>query len=282
MSTLQSYINDTRRLLHDALGRYWNDIDLTAYINSACKRAVADSTCYRQIQTIYLSTGLELYGYGMVSGCLVVNGGSGYVNPTVTFSAPPTGGTTAVGVVLSQNGVITDVQVTNGGSGYTSAPTATITGGPGTGAVVNTSVPNINTLDTINITVLWGNVRVILDRMSFTEFQSTVRAWVGYSQRPGLCASYGQNQWYINPLPDQMYVSEWDSVLIPPDLVNMTDVSVIQYPYTDPVPYYAAHLAKYQEQSYAEADKYLELYQQKMRYALRASMLRKLSSAYGS
>jgi hypothetical protein len=274
-------LNDTRRLLHDALGRYWSDADLTSCINSACKRVVADTTCNRQLQTIYLSTGLELYGYGMVSGCKVISGGTGYVNPTVAFSDPPSGGTTAVGVVVSSGGVITDVQVTHGGSGYTSAPTMTFTGG-GSGANVVSSVPNISTLDVLNITVLWGQVRVILDTMSFTEFQSTVRSWVGYQQRPGLRAKYGQNQWYIGPLPDQPYTSEWDTNVIPPELVVPTDVSVLSYPYTDAVSYYAAHVAKFQEQSYTESEKFEQLYKQKALYALRAATLRTLPSAYGA
>ena len=280
MATLQSYLNDTRRLLHDARGTFFNDIDLTQAINSACKRAAADSTCYRKLQTIYLSTGLEVYGYGQVSGCSVIAGGTGYVAPTVTFSAPPAGGTTAVGTVASASGVITDILVSNGGSGYTSAPTVTI-GGGGTGANVVSSAIDINTLDTLNITLIWGSRRVILNRASFTEFQATVRGWVGMSQQPCVAAIYGQSQWYIGPIPNQSYVTEWDTVVNPPELVNMTDVSVITYPYSDPVPYYAAHTAKINEQSYKESDKFLELYQQKMRQAIRSSMMRKLPTAYG-
>ena len=280
MATLQSYLSQTRALLHDARGAFFSDPDLIGYINGACRRSVADSTCYRKLQTIYLSTGLELYGYGQVSGCSIVSGGTGYVNPTVTFSDPPTGGTTAVGTVLSTSGVISDILVSNGGSGYTSAATVTISGG-GTGASVISSVIDINTLDTVNITLIWGSRRLILNRVSFTEFQATVRGFLSFSQQPGIAAIYGQSQWYLGPVPNQSYVTEWDTVVTPPDLVNLTDVSVISYPYTDPIPYYAAHTAKIAEQSYKESDKFLELYQQKMRQAIRSSMMRKLPSAYG-
>lgn len=280
MATLTSYLNDTRRLLHDARSSFYTDADLTVYINSASRRVVADSTCYRRLQTIYLSTGLEVYGYGQVSGCSVISGGTGYVNPTVTFSAPPAGGVTATGTVTSAGGVITDILVSNGGSGYTSAPTMTF-GGGGLSANVVASVIDINTLDTINITLIWGSRRLILDRASFTQFQATVRGWVGLSRQPCVAASYGQNQWYIGPIPNQSYVTEWDTVVNPADLVNFTDVSVISYPYTEPVSFYAAHLAKLYEQSHKESEKLLELYQQKMRQAIRSAMMRKLPSAYG-
>lgn len=281
-ATLQSYLNDTRRLLHDALARYWTDADLIVAINNACRRAVADSTCYRQLQTIYLSGNLELYGYGMVSGALVTVGGAGYdATTTVTLAAPPAGGAQATAIAITAGGAVTEIQVTFGGSGYLAPPAVTIVG-PGTGAAAVASVPDFNTLDTMNITVDWGQTRVTLNTMSFTEFQASVRAWQGYTQRPGVRAPYGQTQWYIGPIPDQFYVSEWDTVMNPPALVLNTDVSVVQYPYTECVPYYAAHVAKFQEQSYAESDKYLDLYQRKMQYAKRSMMMRKLPSVYGS
>lgn len=283
MSTLQDYLNATRRLLHDALGRYYTDLDLKFYINSACSRAVADSTCYRVLQTVYLSTGLEQYAYGGVTGALVSAGGSGYTNAsTVTFSAPQTaGGTTATGTLVVTGGAVVDLLITNVGSGYTAAPTL-IFSGPGSAASLTPSILNPNTLDVMNITLDWGQTRVILDRKSFTEFQASVRAWIGYQQRPGICASYGQSNWFIGPLPDQTYVSEWDTLLVPPTLVSATDISVINYPYSDPVPFYAAHIAKLNEQSFSESEQFLQLYQQKMRYAIRSTMMRKLSSAYGS
>lgn len=280
--TLQSYLNDTRRLLHDALAKYWTDADLIVAINKACRRAVADSTCYRTLQTVYLSGNLELYSYGMTTGANVTSVGSGYTStPAVVFAAPTTaGGVTATGVAIVTNGTVTQIQVTNGGSGYTSAPAVTFTGGGGTGAAATASILDPNTMDVLNVTVLWGNVRVTLDVMSFTQFQATVRAWTGYTQRPGCRAVYGQSQHYIGPIPDQFYVTEWDTTIVPPDLVNYTDTSVVLYPYSEAVPYYAAHVAKFEEQSYNDSDRYIGLYQRKMQYAIRARMMRMLPSSY--
>lgn len=282
MATLQSYLTATQRLLHDANFKYWSQPTLIDAINTAQRRTVGDSGCYRNLQTIYLSPGLELYGYGSVSGGIVTLGGSGYTAvPSVTFGPAPAGGVTAIGTCVLLNGAVSQIQVTNGGSGYTSAPSITIAPPvAGVTATATSSIIDPNTLDTVNITVLWGSERVILARMPFTQLQATIRSWTGYTQRPVYCSSYGQNQWYIAPIPDQYYLSEWDTIINPPDLVNVTDTSVIQYPYSECVPYYAAHTAKYQEQSYSEAAEFLKIYTAKMMYARRSVMMRMMPSAY--
>lgn len=283
MATLQDYLNQTQRLLHDANFKYWSQQTLIDAINGACKRVVGDSLCNRSLQTVYLSGGLELYGYGMVSGAIITLAGSGYTAvPSVTIAPPPTGGSQAYATAVLLNGTVSQIQVTNGGSGYTSVPMVTIAPPvAGVTATATASVPRYDTLDTLNITVMWGSQRVILSRMSFTQLQSTVRSWMGYTQRPCYCANYGQNKWYIGPIPDQFYISEWDTILIPPNLVNLTDVSVIQYPFSECVGFYAAHTAKFQEQSYAESQKFLEVYTAKMLYSRRSVMMRMLPSAYG-
>ena len=64
------------------------------------------------------------FASGMVESVTVTAQGSGYTTgePTIAFSAPPAGGTTATGRVLGP-GSVEVVRVHNGGSGYTSAPT---------------------------------------------------------------------------------------------------------------------------------------------------------------
>lgn len=284
MATLSTYLTSTRRLLHDSTGRYWQDPDLIDAINQAQRRTVADSACSRSLQTVYLSQGLELYGYGSVSGATVVLGGSGYTAaPAITVSAPAAGGTLAVATAQITAGAVSQITVTTGGSGYLTAPTFTIAPpSAGVTATCTASIVAANTLDVLNITVLWGTMRITLDRMAFTRFQASLRSWQGFSQRPCACASYGQSGWYIGPIPDQAYVSEWDTVIAPSDLMNATDVSSVNYPYSDVLPFYAAHIAKFKEQSHKEADMFLALYQRKMQHALRSVMMRTLKSAYGS
>ena len=50
MATLTSYISEVRRLLHDANGVFWDDAELTDYINSARERVVRDTGCLRTLQ----------------------------------------------------------------------------------------------------------------------------------------------------------------------------------------------------------------------------------------
>ena len=65
--------------------------------------------------------------------------GSGYTTATVTFSAPPAGGTTATGTAVINDGGVVGITLTNAGSGYTTAPTVTITGN-GTGATATATL----------------------------------------------------------------------------------------------------------------------------------------------
>ena len=286
MATLQTYLTATQRLLHDANFKYWTQPTLIDAINGACKRVVGDSGCNRLLQSVPLVPGRETYTYGSVVSVTVTAGGSGYNTQPfqVLFENPPAGGVTATGVGVLNGGAIASITITNPGSGYVDPPTVFINGGGGggTGAAATSGILSANTLDVMNITVFWGSEQYILGRRSFTEFQAGIRSWTGFTNRPLLCASYGQSQWFIGPIPDQIYQSQWDSIIVPDDLVNVTDQSVITYPYSECVAYYAAHTAKFQEQSYDEADRFLQLYTQKMRYSLRSVMLRQLANAYGA
>ena len=69
---------------------------------------------------------------GFISDVLVVNGGSGYVAPTVSISGGGGSGAAAVATVV--NGAITTIDVTAGGSGYTSTPDVVITDEAGSNA----------------------------------------------------------------------------------------------------------------------------------------------------
>lgn len=49
--TLQDYITDVQRLLHDASGNFWTTDELTSYINEGRKRTVTDTGCNRTTRT---------------------------------------------------------------------------------------------------------------------------------------------------------------------------------------------------------------------------------------
>ena len=71
---------------------------------------------------------------GVVSGTTITDGGEYYnpaIPPSVTFSAPPSPGTSAQGTaVVSASGIITGITITDPGSGYVSAPTVAFSPSP--------------------------------------------------------------------------------------------------------------------------------------------------------
>ena len=72
----------------------------------------------------------------MVVGVNIIDGGRFYVTaPTVTFSAPPEGGTQATGTVSITDGYVDNIEMTENGTGYLEAPTVTFSGGHGTHSV---------------------------------------------------------------------------------------------------------------------------------------------------
>ena len=132
----------------------------------------------------------------------------------------------------------------------------------------------------LNLTILWGGMRVPLNYMPYTEFNLKMRNWVSYQGRPVVFTVYGNNTVYVGPIPDQTYSSEWDTVVAPATLSNYTDQDTISFPFTDPVQYYAAHLAKFKEQSYEEAEKFLSAYKMKIGEAVRSSFTRRISQPF--
>jgi hypothetical protein len=72
---------------------------------------------------------------GILNTVLVDSGGSGYVAPTITFSAPASG-TTATGTVNLSGGKISSITITNPGSGYLSTPNYTLSETPVNAAVL--------------------------------------------------------------------------------------------------------------------------------------------------
>jgi len=92
-----------------------------------------------------------------VNQIYLTNDGSGYTStPTVTFSSPPTGFTTATAVAITTtvNRVtsVKEILITNAGSGYTAAPTISITGGGGTGAAATCGIITTRGVSTITVT----------------------------------------------------------------------------------------------------------------------------------
>ncbi len=209
MATLQTYITQCRRLLHDANANFWSNDELTDYINAARERLVRDTGCLRTIQTVNTVTNQETY----------------------QFSALPSG---------------------------------------------------IQTMDILNINLYWGNTRIPLRYLPWTQFNAELRFWQNYYGRPIAFSVYGQQSFYISPVPDQVYQMELDTIILPTPLVNTSDVDAIISPWTDPVAYYACHTAKFKEQSYGEAEIFLNQYKAKAMSVINTSFTRRMPDPYGT
>jgi hypothetical protein len=296
MTTLGDYITYTRRLLHDANANFWSDTELTDDINQGRGRLIRDTGIKRVIQNTSAVYNQEFYTFdnssGTVSSILVTNAGQNYTTATVTLTASPTGDNAFANVTIggigeygSNNaGQIAAVNLIDGGSGYITAPNVTITG-DGTGAAATaflTGMPQGNlTMDIININIYWGNTRIPLRYLPWTQFNAELRFWQNYVGRPIAYSMYGPNGFYISPVPDQSYAMEVDTVVRPVDLVSTNDVDTdIPHPWQNPVPFYAAYLAKFKEQSYGEAELFKQQYTSQMQNVLSSTFTRRMPDPY--
>jgi hypothetical protein len=278
---LNQYVIQVQRLLHDAAGQFTSVAEIGDYVNAARIRVVRDTGCYRLLQTLFLSTGVEVYPFGGVSGFQITAPGTGYVTaPAVTIASPGvTGGVTATAVATVTGGAVTDIVVTNPGTLYQTAPAVTF-GGPGVGAAATAYFINSSTIDCVNLTLYWGNTRRVLAYREWSTFNALARGWVGYLGMPSLFSIYGYTQTYIAKIPDQAYKADFDSVQQPPPLVDNSTLEVIPIVMQDPVQYFAAHLAKIKAQKWQEADMFYQRYNNEVIKAINSAFTRRLKYPY--
>ena len=277
--TLQGYLTQVRYLLHDAQSNFYTNDQLTGYINSARERVVRDTGCLRTDQI------------------------------SQTPCTPVAGGATPViwseGLVVATNDYVFSnifiYKVISGGvlgtsvppypsSTYVYPPSTPFTDGTATlqyaGAceVINyAALPKgLLTLDVLNINVYWGNTRIPLRYMPWTQFNAQLRYYQNYLGRPVAFSIFGQSQIYVGPVPDQAYVIDLDTVILPTVMVNLADEDTIIDPYDTVVQFFAAHLAKYYEQSFGEAEIYLQQYKQKTQSVLTSTFTRRIPDPYST
>jgi hypothetical protein len=278
MATLSSYITEVQRLLHDANAVFWSTSELTDYINDARERVARDTGCLRTLQissTPISSTGVAASIWA--------------ANTTVT-----TGSFVFSNIFIYQvtsGGVLGNTAPPYPASGSTFPPSTPFTNGTATlqysgpaelipFATLNTGT----TLDILNVNLYWGNSRIPLRYLPWTNFNAQLRYWQNYVGRPICFSVYGQQQIYISPVPDQSYVIEIDSTILPTPLSQSTpnNVDPINDPYTTPVAFYAAYKAKYKEQSYGEAEIYKQEYAKHVQAVLNSVYTRRIPDPYSS
>ncbi len=116
-------------------------------------------------------------------------------------------------------------------------------------------------IDIIGLNIIWGNMRIVLGALSFTELNLWIRqqspSWASYPVR---FARRGPTKVILAPAPASAYVSEWDVSVFSDPLVFSTDTDPLPYPYTKPVAYYAAYLCKLNERQMEEAADFKAIY----------------------
>jgi hypothetical protein len=279
MATLSSYLTEVQRLLHDANAVFWSTSELTDYINDARERVVRDTGCLRTLQI----TSTPLSNTGVVaipwSNGLVVTAGQ-FIFSNIFIYQVTVGGVLATDAAPYPTGTSTfppSAPFTNG--------TATLQYSSNCEIVSFAALPNgIQTLDVLNVTIYWGNSRIPLRYLPWSNFNAQLRYWQNYVGRPICFSTYGQGQLYLGPVPDQSYPMEIDTVILPTalSLNDPTQVDSIVDPYTTPVAFYAAYKAKYKEQSYGEAEIYKQEYAKHVQAVLNSTYTRRIPDPYSS
>ena len=139
-----------------------------------------------------------------------------------------------------------------------------------------------STMDILNINIIWGNSRIPLRYMPWTQFNAELRFWQNYIGRPIAFSMYGPTSFYISPVPDQIYAMELDTVILPTPLVTDAQVDEIPDPWTAPVAFYACYKAKFKEQSYGEAEIFKQEYTRQAQSVLATTYTRRMPSPYSS
>ena len=280
-----AYITQVRRLLHDATGNYWSDTDLLAYINEARNRIALESASIRSLVSFNLCQGVESYPFsGGIASVVVTSSDSNFTAaPTVTFTGGGGSGATASANINSTGSVAT-VVLWAVGTGYTAVPTVTLSGGGGT-ASATASI--LQALDILNVTVNWGNSYITLGYTYFSEFQAKARYWRNQSGQPALWSkgppknsTGGSDYIYIFMIPQTTFTAEADCIVLPDQLVDDTTVEQLIYPYTDLVQYYAAHLAKFKQQQFSEAEAFLRMYENMLKQYTASRYQRRVPNPY--
>jgi len=278
MATLSSYITEVQRLLHDANSVFWSTSELTDYINDARERVARDTGCLRTLQitaTPISSTGVPATVW--TAGATVTAGEFVFNNIFI--------------YEVTVSGVLSTTAPPYPASGYTFPPSTPFTDGTATlqysgpaEIIPYATIATGTTLDILNVNVYWGNSRIPLRYLPWSNFNAQLRYWQNYVGRPVCFSVYGQNTIYVGPVPDQAYVVEIDSTILPTALsLNTPNANdQIQDPYTTPVSFYAAYKAKYKEQSYGEAEIYKQEYAKQIQAVLNSVYTRRIPDPYST
>ena len=124
---------------------------------------------------------------------------------------------------------------------------------------------NQTVLDVITIWLIYGSTRVALHNPPFSTLTDKARALVGYQNRPWGWSRYGANQIYIAPAPGAAYTADFDLSVLATRFAAVTDPDPLPFPYTTPIPFYAAYLAQLNMRRFDQAEVLFGYYVRAMR-----------------
>lgn len=106
-----------------------NDENAQSWFTAANFLSYTSNLIVTRVDTSGLRNAVSIVS-GSVSSVVIEDGGSGYVDPIIVFSAPDVdNGVQATGTAVVVGGVITAINITNPGSGYTLPPTVSFDSG---------------------------------------------------------------------------------------------------------------------------------------------------------
>ena len=268
--------------MHDSNDQFSTQAEKLILINKARRRVVRDSGCYRVLQSFqFAAAALEVFNYGGVVGVQIVAGGTGFAAgpQVVTFTGG--GGSGAAGTATITAGVVTTISITSQGTGYTSAPAVSVAGG-GINFSGVAGFIHAQTIDMVNLSrwALGNASRDPLIYWPWTKFNARARYLTNYVGTPQIFSGYSNNSVFVAPKLDQTYAFDFDTVRIPPDIVDATTIEVIPEPFVESVGYYAAYLLKMKEQSWGESDKFEATYNKQILAAINSAFTRRLINPY--
>lgn len=290
-ATLFTYMKQMQRFLRDSKSELFDPGDLIEYINQARREVAMRAQCVRVVPRIS----------GSIGAVTIINGGSGYTNPTLVVSSPdsPAGtitypnGAQANGTVTLTGGVVTSIFMDFGGDGYFQ-PSVSISDPTGTGAVLEPVIlepiltanfaqevyrfqdvdlsdwPGVESIYAVlSVSLLYANSRYSVLVYSFPQYQAMIRQYQpgAYYYIPCMGAQYGRGtggSFYLYPPPSQVLQMEWDCVCLPQDLISDQSEEAIPAPWVDAVPFYATHLAFLELQNLNSARLYKDLFDERM------------------
>src|SRR5215472_2439638 len=285
-TTLFDHMKMTQQFIGDQNQARIAPDNLKRYVNRGRRKIASQCQCIRIKSSIS----------GQILSWTVNTQGSNYsASPVLNITPPdfPSGqlpfpnGDQAVASAVVVGGHITSINNSYGGYGYFQ-PQMTIIDPTGSGA---TAVPVVSFVLTLNrgqevypfssvdltefpgvasvygvrgVSIIYANYRYSLPMYSFSTYQAMIRQYpFQYQYVPTFCSQYSQGtlgSLYVYPLPSQSYQMEWDMQCLPQDLSDDQSVEIIQPPWDELPPYFAAHLAYAKLQNMNASKYYLDLY----------------------